>query len=139
MTDDMNRTLLEAINYGFSQSHTQIDKLSNELAKISAAVAELNTEIQVLKGTVEQVEKSTIVAQDDLKELERRMRELEIKAHDLTIAVEIAKSATPMHLPERVAVIESSISRMNKLAMGMLTAFLALAVKAVWDLLRAGS
>lgn len=136
MSDEMNRTLLEAINIGFSRSHEQIDKLGTELAKVSAAVAELNTEIQVLKGNVEQVEKSTNTAQDDLKELERRMRELERKAHDLSLAVEIAKSATPMHLPERVAIMENSVARMNKVGMGMAMAFLSLAAKALWDLLR---
>ena len=114
MSDDINRTVLEAIKDGFSQSHRSFDKINEEMSKISEAVNQLNLEIQVLKGNVAAVENSTVEARDDLKQLEMKVAELERKGSELAIAVEIAKSATPRHLPERVAVIEKSIESIRK-------------------------
>lgn len=139
MSDDINRTVLEAIKDGFSQSHRSFDKINDEMSKISEAVNQLNLEIQVLKGNVAAVENSTTEARDDLKQLESKVAELERKGSELAIAVEIAKSATPRHLPERVAVIEKSIESIRKFGWMAMTGMVGLVIKAVWDMIRAGA
>ena len=139
MSDDINRTVLEAIKDGFSQSHRSFDKINDEMSKISEAVNQLNLEIQVLKGNVAAVENSTTEARDDLKQLESKVAELERKGSELAIAVEIAKSATPRHLPERVAVIEKSIESIRKFGWMAMTGMVGLVIKAVWDMIRAGT
>mgnify|MGYP001324677240 FL=1 len=139
MSDDINRTVLEAIKDGFSQSHRSFDKINDEMSKISEAVNQLNLEIQVLKGNVAAVENSTTEARDDLKQLESKVAELERKGSELAIAVEIAKSATPRHLPERVAVIEKSIEGIRKFGWMAMTGMVGLVIKAVWDMIRAGA
>ena len=139
MSDDINRTVLEAIKDGFSQSHRSFDKINDEMSKISEAVNQLNLEIQVLKGNVAAVENSTTEARDDLKQLESKVAELERKGSELAIAVEIAKSATPRHLPERVAVIEKSIEGIRKFGWMAMTGMVGLVIKAVWDMIRAGT
>jgi chromosome segregation ATPase len=139
MSDDINRTVLEAIKDGFSQSHRSFDKINEEMSKISEAVNQLNLEIQVLKGNVAAVENSTVEARDDLKQLEMKVAELERKGSELAIAVEIAKNSTPRHLPERVAVIEKSIESIRKFGWMAMTGMVGLVIKAVWDMIRAGS
>ena len=136
MSDDINRSVLEAIKDGFSQSHRSFDKINEEMTKISEAVNQLNLEIQVLKGNVAAVENSTTEARDDLKQLESKVAELERKASDLALAVEIAKQQQPKHLPERVAIIEASMASIKKLGWFMTTAFVGLAIKAIWDMMR---
>ena len=139
MSDDINRTVLEAIKDGFQQSHKSFDKINDEMSKISEAVNQLNLEIQVLKGNVAAVENSTTEARDDLKQLEAKVAELEKKGADLAIAVEIAKSATPIRLPERVAVIEKSIESIRKFGWMAMTGMVGLVIKAIWDMIRVGA
>ena len=139
MSDDINRTVLEAIKDGFAQSRTSFDKINDEISKISEAVNQLNLEIQVLKGNVAAVENSTTEARDDLKQLESKVAELERKASELSIAVEIAKRATPRHLPERVAIMESSMASIKKFGWIAMTGMSGLVIKAIWDMIKVGS
>jgi septation ring formation regulator EzrA len=139
MSDDASRTVLEAIKEGFSQSRSSFDKINDEISKISEALNQLNIEIQVLKGNVAAVENSTTEARDDLKQLEAKVVELERKASALSIAVEIAKSATPRHLPERVAIIENSMASIKKFGWIAMTGVTGLVIKAIWDLMKVGA
>ena len=133
---DLSRRVLERIDQGFRENQESFSNIRSDIEKIATEVTQLKLEIGLLRGNVDAVSATTAEARADVEKLERKMAELEAKAKELELAVEVAKSATPRHLPERVAVIENSLSSVKRFGWFMVTAFTGLAVKALWDLMR---
>ena len=133
---NLNQMVLERIDRGFRENQESFAIIRGDIEKIATEVNQLKLEIGLLRGNVDAVSATTAEARADVEKLEKKMSELEAKAKELELAVEVAKSATPRHLPERVAVIESSLNSVKKFGWFMVTAFAGLAIKALWDLMR---
>ncbi len=133
---DLSRRVLERIDRGFRENQESFSNIRSDIEKIATEVTQLKLEIGLLRGNVDAVSATTAEARADVEKLEKKMVELEAKAKELELAVEVAKSATPRHLPERVAVIENSLNSVKRFGWFMVTAFTGLAVKALWDLMR---
>jgi hypothetical protein len=136
--DNISQVVLEKINEGFRANSESFEGLRQDINEISQAVHQLNLEIVALKGNVAAVKTETTEARADVQKLEEKVAELEAKARELELSIEVAKSATPRHLPERVAVIESSLNSVKKFGWFMVTAFAGLFIKTIWDLTQGG-
>jgi len=137
--DNISRGIIEVINKidnGFKDNQENFTNLRGDLERIDAQVRQLNVDIVELKVNVTAVKNEATEARADVNKLENKVAELEAKAKELELAVEVAKSATPRHLPERVAVIENSLNSVKRFGWFMVTAFAGLAAKAFWDILR---
>jgi len=134
--DNLGRSILEKIDEGFRENQESFSSLRGEIDKIATEVRQLTVDIVELKGNVAAVKNEATEARADVNKLEMKVAELEAKAKELELAVEVAKSATPRHLPERVAVIENSLNSVKRFGWFMVTAFAGLAAKALWDLMR---
>ncbi len=140
--DNVSSGLIEVISKidnGFKENQKSFQGLRGEIDKIATEVRQLTVDIVELKGNVAAVKNEATEARADVNKLENKVAELEAKAKELELAVEVAKSATPRHLPERVAVIENSLASVKKFGWFMVTAFAGLAIKALWDLMQTGA
>jgi chromosome segregation ATPase len=135
----LSRSILEKIDHGFKENQESFVSLRRELDKIASEVRQLTVDIVELKGNVAVVKNEAFEARSDVSKLEHKVSRLENKAKELELAVEIARTATPRHLPERVAVIESSLAGVKKLGWFVMASSTGLIIKAMWDVLTMGS